>query len=347
MRARRWLAAVALCLAAGATPAASGAAKAAKHAPRKAPAAASAPDAAPPSQEIRKDIPPLNTLEHECELIGKRLASIDEDTCLNAGLRTSLTASVQGQPILWRDYRSSAPRGNTQRILLIGAIHGDEFSSASIVFQWMQRLEADRFQPFYWRVVPLVNPDGLLRVPETRTNASGVDLNRNFPTPGWGETALPYWERQTSRDPRRYPGPAPLSEPETRWLARHIERFRPSAIISVHAPYGVLDYDGPHEPPQNLGFLKLHLLGTYPGSLGNYAGMYLGVPVITLELPHAGLMPSPSQVSKIWTDLLSWLDKNLPEGSPLRSSPLFSEPWRATLPAPVPAAQAPFTDWLP
>lgn len=293
------------------------------------------------------DAPPLNSLEHACELIGKRLASIEVDACLNAGLRTSLTGSVQGQPILWRDYKSQAPRGNTQRILLIGAIHGDEFSSSSIVFQWMQRLEADRFQPFYWRVVPLMNPDGLLRVPETRTNASGVDLNRNFPTPGWGETAMPYWERQTNRDPRRYPGPAPLSEPETRWLARHIERFRPSAIISVHAPYGVLDYDGPHEPPQNLGFLKLHLLGTYPGSLGNYAGMYLGVPVITLELPHAGLMPPPSQVTKIWTDLLAWLEKNLPEGSPLRSSPLFSEPWRATLPSPVPAAQAPFTDWLP
>ena len=47
------------------------------------------------------------------------------------------------------------------------------------------------------------------------------------------------------------------------------------------------------------------------------------------------------------TDLLLWLEKNLPEGSPLRASPLFSEPWRASLPSPVPSAQAPFTDWLP
>lgn len=299
------------------------------------------------TRQVTPDFPPLSSLERSCELIGKRLASIDEEACLGAGLRTSLTGSAQGQPILWRDYKSALARGNTQRILLIGGIHGDEFSASSIVFQWMQRLANDRFQPFYWRVVPLLDPDGLLRVPATRTNASGVDLNRNFPTPGWSETALPYWERQANSDPRRYPGPAPLSEPETRWLARHIERFRPQAIISVHAPYGVLDYDGPHDPPQNLGFLRLHLLGTYPGSLGNYAGMYLGVPVITLELPHAGLMPPPSQVGKIWTDLLTWLSKNLPEGSPLRSSPLFSEPWRASLPTSVPAAMTPLTDWLP
>lgn len=33
--------------------------------------------------------------------------------------------------------------------------------------------------------------------------------------------------------------------------------------------------------------LYKNLMGTYPGSLGNYAGIYLGVPVITLELPHA------------------------------------------------------------
>src|SRR6185295_18230978 len=172
------------------------------------------------------EIPPLSSIDRTCELIGWRLASIEADDCLNAGLRTSLTASVQGLPILWRDYRSQAKHGNTQRILLIGGMHGDEFSAISTVFHWMQRLAQDRFQPFYWRVIPALNPDGMLRIPATRTNARGVDLNRNFPTPDWDETALPYWERITNGDPRRYPGPAPASEPETRWLMRHIERFR-------------------------------------------------------------------------------------------------------------------------
>jgi murein peptide amidase A len=292
------------------------------------------------------DFPPLSSLERSCELIGRRLASVDTEDCLNAGLRPSLTASVQGQPLLWRDYRSEAPAGNTRRILLIGGIHGDEFSSVSTAFQWMQRLADDRTQPFYWRVVPVLNPDGLLRFPATRTNARGVDLNRNFPTPEWAHTALPYWQNHTGGDPRRYPGPAAQSEPETRWLLRHIERFRPHAIVSVHAPYGVLDYDGPREPPQQLGFLKLHLLGTYPGSLGNYAGLYRGVPVITLELPHAGLMPAPAEAGRLWSDLLDYLERNLPEGAPLRSGPLFREPWRAALPQPLPVTP-PFSDWLP
>lgn len=293
------------------------------------------------------DAPPLASLERSCELIGRRLASVDARDCLEADLRTSLTGSVQGQPLLWRDFRSALPRGNTQRILLIGGMHGDEFSSVSIIFQWMERLAADRFQPFYWRVVPLLNPDGLMRVPATRTNARGVDLNRNFPTPEWEQTAQPYWIARTGRDARRYPGPAPQSEPETRWLLRQIHRYRPHVIISVHAPYGVLDYDGPRDPPQRLGYLKLHLLGTYPGSLGNYAGLYLGVPVITLELPQAGLMPTRSQVGRIWADLLVWLEKNLPEGSPMRTAPLFREPWRTALgPAPLPGVPL-FSDWLP
>lgn len=289
----------------------------------------------------------MSSIERACELIGNRLASVEAKDCLNAGLRTSLTGTVEGQPILWRDVRSQRPRGNTQRILLLGGIHGDEFSSVSIVFQWMRQLANDRFQPFYWRIVPCLNPDGLLKVPETRTNASGVDLNRNFPTPDWNETALPYWERRTGRDLRRFPGRTPLSEPETRWLTRHIERFRPHAIVSVHAPYGILDYDGPQDPPQKLGFLRLRVLGAYPGSLGNYAGVYLGVPVITLELPHAGMMPNPAQSARLWGDMLAWLDENLPEGSPLKASPLYREPWRATAGTVLAPGVPLFSDWTP
>ena len=71
---------------------------------------------------------------------------------------------------------------------------------------------------FHWRVAPLVNPDGLLRERSQRMNDNGVDLNRNFPSPNWQEETRDYWIRRTSRNPRRYPGPGPLSEPESQWL---------------------------------------------------------------------------------------------------------------------------------
>ena len=56
-----------------------------------------------------------------------------------------------------------------------------------------------------------------------------------------------------------------------------------------------------------LGHLTLRHLGVFPGSLGNYGGVDLGIPVVTVELPHAGIMPTPYQVSRMWTDLVRWL----------------------------------------
>src|SRR5690606_37420160 len=114
--------------------------------------------------------------------------------------------------------------------------------------------------------------------------------------------------------------PSSASEPETRWLLDQIQQFRPDAIIAVHAPYGVLDYDGPRTPPDRFGFLHLQVLGVFPGSLGNYAGVGLGLPVITLELPHAGSMPNEQQSQQIWSDMLRWLDLNLPRSE---TTPLF------------------------
>ncbi len=249
-----------------------------------------------------------------CAKIGGRLKSVGAQTCLQSGLIVSHVSSVRGVPILYRDYHTrSEEQKAPYRVMLIGGTHGDELSSVSMVFQWMQRLEKERFQPFEWRVVPCLNPDGLLSRPSTRVNANGVDLNRNFPTKDWDERAISYWKTKTHSDRRRYPGAHASSEPETRGLMDLINSFHPDAIVSIHAPYGVLDFDGPRNPPQKFGYLRLQLLGTYPGSLGNYAGINLGFPVITLELPSAGIMPTPAQQQSIWGDMLEWLNKNLPK----------------------------------
>ena len=74
-----------------------------------------------------------------------------------------------------------------------------------------------------------------------------------------------------------------MSEPETRFLNDQVERFQPQLVVSIHAPYGVLDFDGPVTPPRQLGALRLERVGVFPGSLGD-----------------------------MWADLLRWMDARLP-----------------------------------
>ena len=246
-----------------------------------------------------------------CQRIASKLASVNYAEC-DTGLALTGATSIKGTPILRKEYPPLAGRQPQSRVLLIGGIHGDEYSSVSVVFKWMNKLNRYHSGLFHWQVVPLLNPDGLLQRKSKRMNANGVDLNRNFPTRNWLEETRHYWVKRTYKNPRRYPGKAPLSEPESRWLHAFIEEFKPDAIVSVHAPYGVLDFDGPRRAPKRLGHLYLNLLGAYPGSLGNYAGVENAIPVITIELPHAGIMPTPKQISHIWVDLVRWLKKNTP-----------------------------------
>jgi hypothetical protein len=261
--------------------------------------------------------PAAGPMDEECQRIGAKLASVTQEECVERGLATSGGRAVSGAPILFKEYAPLDGRRPQGRVLLVGGIHGDEYSSVTIVFKWMRTLDAYHSGLFHWRIVPLLNPDGLLREESQRMNANGVDLNRNFPMPEWESAAHDYWINRTNRDPRRYPGERPLSEPETRWLVDQINEFNPDVIVTVHAPHGVVDYDGPHDGPYKLGLLYLNLLGTYPGSLGNYAGVQQRIPVVTVELPYAGVMPKPGEIADIWRDLVQWLGRNIPVRQPM------------------------------
>jgi murein peptide amidase A len=251
-----------------------------------------------------------------CKRLTPRLPGVNVTTCQRSGLQPSGATSRNGFPILMRSIPSAkaGKQGEPVRVLLLGGIHGDELTAAAIVFQWMQALQTPAAQSFYWHVAPVVNPDGLLAAKPQRVNANGVDLNRNFPTPGWEQDAKRYWTKTTGSDPRRFPGQSPLSEPESRWLNAEIERFKPHVIISVHAPFGVLDFDGPAKPPRQFGRLYYSRVGVYPGSLGNYGGMHKNVPVITIELPNASSMPPTDEVERIWRDMLAWIGRSVPTG---------------------------------
>ena len=238
-----------------------------------------------------------------CGDFQRRLAGVTNPACIRAELTSAEGRSVRGRPLYLTDVRVNAPK---LKALVIGGIHGDEVSSTALAMQWIELARATPAET-EWRFVPALNPDGLLMQPPRRTNANGVDLNRNFPTQNWATEAPAYWEKRTRRDPRRWPGRTALSEPESKFLLRQVEEFRPDVIVSIHAPYGVLDFDGPMVPPSRLGRLYLDRVGIFPGSLGHFAGVDRKIPVVTIELPHPTRTPVDAEVRQMWLDLVRWL----------------------------------------
>lgn len=264
---------------------------------------------------VETEAPPPRSEDHSrqltdlCRGIDDKLTSVSFKECMAADLDSSGVLSNLENLIAVRDFQPSGAEA-AGRVLLVGGIHGDEYSSVTIVFKWLSLLERQRGGNFHWRVVPLLNPDGLL-MPEgesQRMNANGVDLNRNFPTPNWETEAMDYWVNRTRKSKRRYPGEAPLSEPESRWLSGQVDTYQPDAVISVHAPHGIVDFDGPRVPPDSLGPLELRLLGTYPGSMGRYIGVYKGIPLLTIELESASRVPDREDMDRIWFDMMDWLN---------------------------------------
>lgn len=246
-----------------------------------------------------------------CADYAARLPNLRRDLCEAAALQATAARTVKGRTLWMSDIKAEQP---SLRVLVVGAIHGDEPSSAAVTFHWI-KLAAQTptvgAQSVHWRFVPVLNPDGLFSRPSRRVNGHGVDLNRNFSTPNWERDAKIYWEKRTRKDPRRWPGPKALSEPESRFLHEQIRDFKPQLIVSLHAPYGVLDFDGPVVPPSRLGSLYLHQVGVFPGSLGNYGGLHNGVPVVTIELPNATRTPRDAEIRRMWKDLLGWMTTRL------------------------------------
>ena len=234
-----------------------------------------------------------------------RLPNVSRALCDEALLQASDARSVKGRILYTRDVPAESAR---RRVLVVGAMHGDELTSASVALHWIKFAQAAQKQSqTHWLFIPALNPDGLLSRPSSRVNANGVDLNRNFPTPDWEKETAEYWDKRVRKDPRRWPGKTSLSEPESQFLYDEIRRFQPHLIVSIHAPYGVLDFDGPVRAPDRLGHLLLNQVGIFPGSLGNFGGVQNGMPVVTVELPNALKTPTDVEIKRMWNDLQRWM----------------------------------------
>ena len=167
-------------------------------------------------------------------------------------------------------------------ILIIGVFHGDEPQGKLLIEEYLKK-----HSPNNLLFIPCLNPDGLST--NTRTNSNGVDLNRNFPTKNWGKNE---GENATCDDctTAYYGGKSPASEVETQFVINVIEKYSPKLILTIHAPYKVVNYDGPAKEiaekiSKIIGYPAEGSIGyPTPGSFGTYCGVERNVPIITLEL---------------------------------------------------------------
>ncbi|MHC4438477.1 MAG: DUF2817 domain-containing protein [Planctomycetota bacterium] len=185
--------------------------------------------------------------------------------------------SVQNRPIMCLEL------GNGSDVILIMAtIHGNEAAGTPLVrsLSWHLRRNPELLSGRKVVLMAVTNPDGMVN--GTRHNARGIDLNRNF------EAANRINTKQT--------GLLPLSEPEARIIKQVIQKYRPDRIVTLHQPLNCIDYDGPARMlAEHMGrycALPVKKLGARPGSLGSYAGVTLGIPIITFEM-----LPADSQLN--------------------------------------------------
>ena len=137
--------------------------------------------------------------------------------------------SVEGEEIKAFRSEEKADRYN----YLMAGVHGDEVEGVYLLknlFQWLQD-DSQINAPFI--IIPVLNVDGYRT--GTRTNAHGVDLNRNLPSAHW----VP-----EQRENKYNPGPSPLSEPENKFLVRLFEKFPPKFILTMHSWKPMVNYNG-------------------------------------------------------------------------------------------------------
>jgi len=227
--------------------------------------------------------------------------------------------SFRGYPLIYKEFGFNDTNNKSPVNLLLCGVHGDEPSGIYICFHLVREILFDNPQAlkdFRLVIAPIVNPDGFFA--NTRHNANGVDPNRNLTTKDWDELAQKEWIKN-KKESRKYPGAKGGSEAESKLQIYLINKYKPDKIISIHAPLGFLDFDGPGDQKYNkliriekrakyLGLnieansknlLKLVDYRFFPGSLGNYAGNERKIPTYTIELPSS----DPSEANDYWSVL--------------------------------------------
>ena len=177
-----------------------------------------------------------------------------------------------------------------KKVLIIGVFHGEEPQGEYLINKFLETDLSKIKNKLYF--IPCLNPDG--KSVNKRQNRNGVDLNRNFPTKNWKKTDKNDY----------YGGESPSSEIETKFMTEILDEISVDAILSIHAPFKIVNYDGPakyiaEKISKITGYPVQADIGyPTPGSFGNYAGVERNIPTITLELPEDETLEKLWEVNK-------------------------------------------------
>jgi protein MpaA len=182
--------------------------------------------------------------------------------------------SSQGLPLLAHSFGPTPAQ-----LLIVGGTHGDEIEGVTLAFGLIERFLENFPYSMGVTIVPALNLDGVLL--KTRTNARGVDLNRNLPTKDWTAKVL---------NPRYPPGPSAGSESENQALVKYIDQTPLKFILSLHSYHPMILVNGNCQTEAEMmsAFTGYEVKGDVgyptPGSLGTFGAHDRRIPTITYEI---------------------------------------------------------------
>jgi protein MpaA len=206
----------------------------------------------------------------------------------------SIGTSVEGRPIIAYQFGSGP-----SMVLYIGAMEGNEQNSSKLLSQWITNVDANPGKIPSYRtlvIIPTINPDGFAA--DTRLNADGIDLNRNFPSNNWQTaatepTAPSVWTNDG--------GPYPLSEPESQALANYYTAHLPRLTLTMHSHGGIVEANdaggsdslgAQYASLADYEAIPTYAIGNFfdyttTGAFEDWANNKLGLPVLEVELESA------------------------------------------------------------
>jgi g-D-glutamyl-meso-diaminopimelate peptidase len=177
-----------------------------------------------------------------------------------------------GKPLYALEIKEHRDSLRCKRVFINAAHHANEWLTAPLVIRYLEehaRELNEACADFFF--VPMVNPDGvdivtgglpikgdafqeassLAGFPSCwKANAAGVDLNSNYPAGWWAFKQLKKARGYDAPGPREYPGPYPLSEPESAALVAYTRANDFDITLSFHTQGEVIywrymDYNPP------------------------------------------------------------------------------------------------------